>query len=285
MIMTSMTDGYTLPGGVKMPCVGFGTWQTPDGDVARDSVKKAIECGYRHIDTAAVYGNEESVGDGIIESGIPREELFLTTKVWNNDHGYEETLKAFEASSRRLKTDYFDLYLIHWPNPKMYRDTWKERNAGTWRAMEELHRAGKLRTIGVSNFFPRHFDALLETAEIMPMVNQIRLYPGEAQPETVSYCKEKGVLLQAYSPFGTGKIFEAPELIALSGKYGKSIAQICIRWSLQSGFVPLPKSVTPARIEENAKVFDFELAAEDVQVLNAMQNYCGPTTDPDTTPF
>lgn len=283
--MKGLTDAFVLNNGIEIPCVGFGTWQAPNGAECKEAVKAALACGYRHIDTAAVYGNEESVGAGMLESGVAREDIFLTTKVWNNDHGYQETLAAFQASLDRLQTTYIDLYLIHWPNPKKFRDCWEARNAGTWKAMEELYRAGKIRAIGISNFLEHHLNALLKTAEIMPMVNQIRLFPGESQPETVEICQKHGILLEAYSPFGTGKIFGAPELTALSAKYGKTVAQICIRWSLQKGFLPLPKSVTASRIVENADVFDFELSDEDMDILNAMPNYCGETSNPDDRPF
>jgi diketogulonate reductase-like aldo/keto reductase len=283
--MKSLKDTYELYNGVKIPCIGFGTWQTPDGEVAVSSVKEAIAAGYRHIDTAAGYNNEESVGVAITESGVNREELFITTKLHNNDHGYEATLAAFELSMKKLGLDYLDLYLIHWPNPIKFRDNWKEANAGSWKAFEELYKAGKIRAIGVSNFMPHHMDALLETAEIKPMVNQIRLCPGETQEAAASYCKANSIQLEAYSPLGTGRVFEVKEMQDLSQKYNKSIAQICVRWSLQMGYLPLPKSVTPERIRENGDVFDFELSPEDVALIAGLTECCGPTRDPDTANF
>ena len=283
--MNKATDCYRLANGVEIPCIGFGTWQTPDGNVAVESVKCALEAGYRHIDTAQIYGNEESVGQALREGGVPRNELFITTKVWNNCHTYDDTMRAFDESLKKLGLDYVDLYLIHWPNPVMFRDRWQKANAETWKAMEELYKAGRTRAIGVSNFLPHHMDALAETAEIMPHVNQIRLCPGETRDETVEYCRARGMLLEAYSPLGTGEIFSRPEVKQIAEKYGRSVAQVCIRWSLQRGYLPLPKSVTPSRIRENLDVFDFELSAEDVEVLAKMDACKGPGWDPDHTNF
>lgn len=278
-------NSYTLSNNVSIPELGFGTWQTPNGDVAVSAVKKALEVGYRHIDTAQGYKNEDSVGQAITESGIPREEIFLTTKLWNENHSYDLVLSSFEESLKKLQTDYIDLFLIHWPNPVKFRDNWQSANAETWRAMEELYQAGKIKAIGVSNFLPHHFEELKKTATIFPMVNQIFLAPGELQKEVVSYCQEHNVLLEAYSPLGTGKIFDVPEMQELSDKYGKTIAQIAIRWSLQHDFLPLPKSVTPSRIEENLAVFDFELSDEDMQRIDQLDGVVGKATNPDTTGF
>ena len=283
--MKSLTDSYVLSNGVKIPCIGFGTWQTPEGDVAVSSVKAAIDASYRHIDTAAIYGNEEGVGKGIRLSGVDRKELFITTKLWNDDHGYKTALKAFDDSMDKLGLDYLDLYLIHWPNPPMFRDRWQEVNAETWKALEELYASGKVRAIGISNFHRHHIEALLKTAKVAPMVNQIRLCPGDTQDDVVAASREHGMLLEAYSPLGVGKIFEVPEVKALAEKYGVSVAQLCIRWSLQRGYLPLPKSVTPARIAENAKVFDFELDEEDIELLAGMKGVCGYAADPDKTNF
>ncbi len=283
--MKSLADCYQLHNGVKIPCVGFGTWQTPNGDIAVSAVKYALAFGYRHVDTAAGYGNEESVGAAVKQSGIPREELFITSKLQNPKHGYKDTMEAFEETMRNLAMDYLDLYLIHWPNPVKYRSCWQEANAGTWKAFEELYAAGRIRSIGISNFHPHHIDELMKTAKVTPMVNQIRLCPGDTQDEVAAYCKARGVLLEAYSPLGTGRIFDVPEMQALARKYEKTIAQICIRWSLQMGFLPLPKSVTEARIKENAEVFDFELSAQDVQAIAALKGCCGYSHDPDATSF
>ena len=283
--MNSLTDCYKLSNGVEIPCIGFGTWQTPDGDVCVSSVLSAIEAGYRHIDTAQGYGNEESVGLAVKKSGIDRKDLFITSKLTNSEHGYERTLAAFEETMKKLDMDYLDLYLIHWPNPIAFRDHWQEANAGTWKAFEELYKAGRIRAIGISNFRPHHIEELMKTATVAPMVNQIRLCPGETQDEVVDYCRSHNIQLEAYSPLGVGRIFEVPEMKALAEKYGKSIAQICIRWSLQRGYLPLPKSVTPSRIKENTQVFDFELEAADVQLIADLKGCVGYSSDPDTTTF
>jgi diketogulonate reductase-like aldo/keto reductase len=283
--MKSLTDCYKLNNGGEIPCVGFGTWQTPDGAVAVSSVKAAIGAGYRHIDTATIYGNEESIGAAIRQGGVPRKELFITTKLWNDDHGYESTLRAFDLSMKKLGLDYLDLYLIHWPNPVQFRKNWAEANAGTWKAFEELYGAGKIRAIGVSNFHGRHIDALLKTASIAPMINQIRLCPGDTQDAVVDYCRGKNILLEAYSPLGAGEIFKSPEMRAFAEKYKRTIAQVCIRWSLQRGFLPLPKSVTPERILENTKVFDFDLLPEDIKAIADLKGVAGTAHNPDETDF
>ena len=283
--MKSLTDCYKLSNGVEIPCIGFGTWQTPDGEICVSSVLSAIEAGYRHIDTAQGYGNEESVGAAVKKSGVPRSGLFITSKLNNQDHGYERTIKAIEDTLRKLGTDYLDLFLIHWPNPIAFRDHWQEANAGSWKAMEELYQAGRIRAIGLSNFRLRHYTELMKTAEVAPMVNQIRLCPGDTQDEVVGFCRSQNILPEAYSPLGTGKIFEVLEMKELSKKYSKSIAQICIRWSLQNGFLPLPKSVTPARIQENTEVFDFELEESDVRLIAGLEGCVGYSTDPDAATF
>ena len=285
--MKSQLDTYRLSNGVEIPCIGFGTWQTPNGDVAVQAVQCALESGYRHIDTAAVYGNEASVGKAIRMSGVRREELFVTTKLWNNRHSYDQALKAFDESLDKLGLDYLDLYLIHWPNPIDLRegDRWIQANAEAWRAMEELYEAGRIRAIGISNFRVHHMEALLKTAKVVPHVNQIRLCPGDTQDETVAFSRAHGMLAEAYSPLGIGRIFEVPEMQALAQKYGRSIAQICIRWSLQRGYLPLPKSVTPSRIQENLKVFDFALDDEDVSLIAGLTGCVGFGDDPDHAPF
>ena len=281
--MHALTDGYTLTNGMVIPCIGFGTWQTPNGDVAVAAVRSALEAGYRHIDTAQGYFNEESVGAAVRQSGVPRKDIFVTSKLSNTEHGYDRTMAAFDGTLSRLGMDYLDLFLIHWPNPAAFRSNWQETNAGSWKAMEELYAAGRIRAIGVSNFHPHHLDALMQTASVTPMVNQIRLCPGDTQDEVVAYSRKLGMVLEAYSPLGVGKIFEVPEMQSLAGKYGKTIAQICIRWSLQRGYLPLPKSVTPERIQENADVFDFELDQEDVQMIADLKGCVGYSADPDTT--
>lgn len=281
----SLTDTYKLSNGEKIPVVGFGTWQTPDGEVAEASVLAALKAGYRHIDTAAVYKNEESVGRAIAKSGIPREEIYVTTKLWNDGHSYEGAKNALDESLSKLGLDYVDLYLIHWPNPVAIRDTWKEGNAEAWRAMEEAVEAGKAKSIGISNFMPHHIDALLETAKVKPVVNQIYLNPSDMQAAVVAHNKKHDILTEAYSPLGTGNIFEIAELQVLAGKYDKTVAQIVLRWSLQHGFLPLPKSVTESRIIENGQLFDFELAEEDMQAIDQLKGAAGIASNPDEKNF
>ncbi|WP_125565195.1 aldo/keto reductase [Companilactobacillus insicii] len=283
--LNSLEDTYTLSNGVEIPIVGFGTWQTPDGEVAKQSVKTAIEAGYRHIDTAAAYGNEDSVGEGIKASGIKRDDLFLTTKLWNDDHGYDSTIKAMDHSLKELDVDYVDLYLIHWPNPVKFRDNWQEVNAETWRAMEDLLESGKTRAIGVSNFRGEHLNELMQTANVTPMVNQIFLNPSDLQPDVVDYNNEYNILSEAYSPLGTGKIFQVPELQEMAKRYNKSVAQLVLRWSLQLGFLPLPKSVHADRIKENTQLFDFEISDDDMKTIDGLHGVAGLATDPDTTDF
>ncbi|MBQ2297284.1 MAG: aldo/keto reductase [Ruminiclostridium sp.] len=282
--MKTLTDVYTLSNGVAIPWVGFGTWQTPDGQVAADSVKAALAAGYRHIDTASIYKNETGVGQGIRESGVPREEIFVTTKIWNNKRGYEKTRESVEKSLERLGLDYLDMVLIHWPAAPHRVENWEELNQSTWQALTDLYKEGKIRAIGVSNFKPHHLKALLE-AEVKPMVNQIELHPGMTQQETVDLCKEHGILLEAWSPLGCGRLLDHPFLGELAAKYGKSVAQVCIRWCLQKGFLPLPKSVTPSRILDNTKVFDFVLSDEDMAAMDAMENVGWSGLDPDEVDF
>jgi diketogulonate reductase-like aldo/keto reductase len=283
--MKSLNDSYILSNGVKIPCIGFGTWQTPSGEIAVKAVQDALSAGYRHIDTAAAYLNEQSVGIAVRASGLPRESIFITSKLDNKDHGYHATLKAFEKTMNNLNTDYLDLYLIHWPNPIHFRDRWQKANAESWMAFEELYQARRIRSIGISNFMPHHIEALEKTAKVMPMVNQIRLCPGETQDETAVYCRARNILLEAYSPLGTGLVFEIAAMQDLAQKYHKTIAQVCLRWSLQMGYLPLPKSVRAARIRENADVFDFELAESDVALIAGMSGACGSTYNPDKTNF
>ena len=282
--MNALTDCYKLSNGVEVPCIGFGTWQT-DGDAAISVVLNAIEAGYRHIDTAQRYGNEESVGAAVKLSNIDRKEFFITSKLWTSEHGYKNTLAAFEGTMKKLDMDYIDLFLIHWPNPIDFRENWEEVNAGTWKAFEELYMAGRIRAIGISNFHRHHIEALMKTAMIAPMVNQIRLCPGDTQDEVVEYSRSQNMLIEAYSPFGVGKVFEVLKMQELAKKYGKSIAQICIRWSLQRGYLPLPKSATPARMKENTEVFDFELEETDVQLIADMKGCVGFSNDPDNITF
>ena len=282
--LSSMIDTFQLCNGYRIPCIGYGTWQAPDGETTVKSVKEAVKVGYRHIDTAACYGNEKSVGQGIRESGIDRSQLFITSKVWNTERGYETTLAAFEKSLKDLGVDYLDLYLIHWPASPSQFDDWEKINAETWRAMIQMYKAKKVRAIGVSNFMKHHLRALLEM-EVKPMVNQIEFHPGQMQRETVDYCRANGMLIEGFSPLGTGKMLSNPDLMEIAEKYGRSTAQLCISWALQNGVLPLPKSVTPVRIAENSQVFDFEIAEADMEYINNMPYIGGSGNHPDKVMF
>ncbi len=274
-----------LINGTQIPQIGFGTWQIPSGIIGYESVLSALEVGYRHIDTAASYYNEESVGKAIADSAIDREKLFITTKLHNSDHGYELTRVGFLKSLEALGLDYVDLYLIHWPNPIAHRHHWQEANAGSWKAMEEFYEQGLIKAIGISNFDKRHIETLLQTATIAPMVNQIRLFAGEQQPDLVRYCKEKGMVLQAYSPLGTGTLLKSPVIAKIAQNHSKTVAQISLRYLVQKGFVVLPKTIRKEIMVENLAIFDFALNDDEMTKLDAMENIVGPTRNPDEANF
>lgn len=280
----SLEDSFTLNNGYKIPCIGFGTWQTPEGETALNAVKEAIKLGYKHIDTAAIYCNEKSVGKAIKESGINRNELFITSKVWNKERGCKTTLNAFEKTLNDLELDYLDLYLIHWPASVNQFKDWDNINLETWRAMTELYKAGKIKAIGVSNFMPHHLKSLMET-EVKPMVNQIEFHAGFMQEETFNYCKDNNILVEAWSPLGTGKMLNNDVLKNIASKYNKSIAQLCIRWCIQNNTLPLPKSITASRIKENTEIFDFVISDEDMKTINAMEYFGGSGLHPDKVDF
>lgn len=281
--MEKLKKEVVLKNGVSIPTIGYGTWQTPDDECVR-AVKTALSFGYRHIDTVAIYRNEPGVGRGIAESGIARSEIFLTSKVWNKCRGYDMVMSAFERTLGKLGTDYLDLYLIHWPASKKHYENPDEVNLDTWRAMTELYKAGHIKAIGVSNFKPHHLKALCES-EVAPMVNQIEYHPGYTQNKTVEFCKENGIAIEAWSPLGSGRVLSDKTLAAIGAKYGKSTAQVCIRYCLQNGIIALPKSVTPSRIKENLEVFDFVLSDEDISLINSMGEVGYSGLDPDEVDF
>jgi len=277
--MKSLKDTVKLQNGYEIPCLGYGTYKV-SGEEAVAVIKTAISAGYRHIDTATFYGNEVEVGQAIRECGVPREDLFITSKVWKTERGYEKTKASFLKTLEDMQLDYLDLYLIHWPASFCQYENWEEINLETWRAMTELYKEGKIKAIGVSNFLPHHLTALLKT-EVKPMVNQIEYHPGEMQEETVLFCKENDILIEAWSPLGRGRIFENELLLELGQKYGKSLTQICLRWELQNGIIPLPKTMSEERMKENADVFDFELSLEDMELINSMESCGGSGLHPD----
>lgn len=264
----------TLNNGVKMPQLGFGVFKVPEGEEAYNAVKWALEAGYRGIDTAAVYKNEVSVGKAIKDSGIPREELFITTKVWNEDQGYEETLAAFEKSLERLKLDYVDLYLIHWPVKGKYKETWK--------ALEKIYADKKSRAIGVSNFHIHHLEDLLETAKIVPAVDQIELHPTLSQEKLSTWLKAHDIAVESWGPLGQGSDLKNPVIVEIGEKYNKSSAQVILKWHLQHGFIAIPKSSHKERIAENLNVFDFSLSDEDMEALDKLNTNDRQGTNPDT---
>lgn len=250
-----------LANGVDIPSIGFGTYKLGEEQEVIDKVKLALNLGYRQIDIASFYGNEEGVGKGIAESGIDRKDIFLVTKLWNDDHGYEETINAFNKSIKKLGVDYLDLYLIHWPN---------KLNSETWRAFEDLYKEGKVRAIGVCNFKIGHLEELKKTAKIMPMVNQIEIHPCKTQKETIEYCNENNIQVVAWGPIMRGKIFSLPLMLELSEKYNKSIAQITLRWHIQNGVIPIPKSSNEERIKANIDIFDFDISSEDIKKIDEL---------------
>lgn len=253
----------------QIPAIGFGTYRAIKQD-GIDSVSKALKVGYRLIDTAAVYGNEKGVGQGIRQSGIPREEIYVTSKVWREALGYDSTKSELDKTLKRLQMDYLDLYLIHWPANARNHKNWEEVNSETWRAMEECQAEGKIRSIGVSNFWKEHLDPLLATCDVIPAVNQIEFHPGYWQPEVYNYCREKGILVEAWAPLAKGEALKNKTIQKLAKKYQKSEAQICLRWAMDHGTVPIPKTITPERIIENFDVFDFELTQDDINVIDRL---------------
>lgn len=277
-------QNFKLHNGISMPAIGFGTYKLTEGDECLNSVKFALENNYRHIDTAAVYENEKSVGEAILKSGINREEIFVTTKVWNTDRGYDTTLKAFEDSLTRLNLEYVDLYLIHWPANTAQFSNAKELNAETWRALEKLYRDGKVKAIGVSNFLVHHLEDLLQTAEIVPMVNQIEYHPGYLQQETVDFCQKQNIIVEAWSPLGRGRVLEEPLLQQLAQKYNVSTGIICLQFALQQGICVLPKSATPSRIIDNIS-FNIELSESDMEAIKNLPEIGYSGLHPDTVGF
>lgn len=262
-----------LNNGNSIPQVGLGVWQTPD-DQAATAVKAALDSGYRHIDTAAIYENESGVGEGMRQSSVARGDIFLTTKLWNTEQGYDSTLKAFDASLKRLGTDYVDLYLIHWPAPK------KGLFVDTWRAFIKLREEGRIRSIGVSNFNPEHIEAIVAETGVTPVINQIELHPDFQQKVTREFHASHTIATESWSPLGQGKLLDHPAIKAIADRLGRTPAQVIIRWHIDNGFVVIPKSSNPGRIAENFKVFDFQLSADDLTELGKLDS-AGARLGPD----
>lgn len=270
--MQDIKSCTVLNNGVKMPWLGFGTYKVEDGDTVIKSVKEALKDGYIHVDTAAFYKNEAGVGTAIKESGLSRKDIFLTSKVWNTEQGYEKTLKSFDDSLKKLGTDYLDLFLIHWPTPLQNE---------TWKAMEKLYKDGYVKAIGVSNFSVKYLKDLMAKAEIMPMVNQVEFHPLLVQRELMDFCRENNIQEEAWSPLMRGRIFGVSLFDELAKKYNKTISQVVLRWDLQMGVVTIPKSVTPSRIKENSNIFDFELSKEDMAKIQQLDKGIRTGATPD----
>lgn len=273
--MLHLQSATTLHNGVKMPWFGLGVYKMREENETVEAIKVAIEHGYRSIDTAAIYQNEALVGKAIKECGVPREELFITSKVWNSEQGYETTLAAFEETMTKLDLEYLDLYLIHWPVPAQAK--YKE----TWKALEKLYKDGRIRAIGVSNFQVHHLKDLIAECEVVPMVNQVEYHPKLTQLELHDFCKENKIQLEAWSPLMQGKLLDDPTLVEIAKKYHKSVAQIVLRWDIQNEVVTIPKSVTPHRIKENASIFDFELSQDDMEQINRLNEDARVGPNPD----
>lgn len=273
----NISSKVKLNNGVEMPWLGLGVFLSKDGEEVENAVKLALQNGYRHIDTAAIYKNERGVGNAIIASGIPREEIFLTSKVWNTDQGYKTTMEAFEMSLEKLQTSYLDLYLVHWPKG--------QRSVETWKALEEIYEKGRVRAIGISNFLVHHLDAFLPECKIMPAVNQYEFHPELLQPDLLEYCKKRGIQPEAWSPIMKGRVNDIPLMQELAAKYGKNPVQIVLRWDIQKGVVTIPKSVTPERIISNADIFDFELSDEDVAKIDRLDKNARIGGHPDFITF
>ncbi|AOO76136.1 aldo/keto reductase [Latilactobacillus curvatus] len=283
--LSALTAPMTLSNGVTILGLGYGTYQTPNEETKK-AVLEALSVGYRHIDTAAVYGNEQGVGAALKESDIAREDIFVTSKLWNTERGYDATKAAFAQTIATLGVDYLDLYLIHWPaNTKQFEAKDAELNAETWRAMEDLYNEGKIRAIGVSNFMPHHLDALMKTAVIKPMADQIEVHPGWPQAEAVRYNQVHDILVEVWAPLGEASALSNETIATIATKHGKTAAQVCLRWGIQQGVLPLPKSTHQERMAQNTDIFDFELTDSEMTQISALENLGGQCMVPDDVDF
>lgn len=265
-----------LNNGKYIPNIGFGT-SLVTGDECINIIKKAIEVGYRHIDTGSAYKNELEIGKAIKQSNVKREDLFITSKVWKDSMGYENTLKSFENTLKNLDLDYVDLFLIHWP-----KNNDEKTNIDTWRALEKIYKEGRAKTIGVSNFLKQHLETILNNSEVVPAVNQIEFHPGLVRKETIDFCREKNIVLEAWAPLGKGKMLNNETLLEIAKKYDVSVAKLCLRWCLQNEVIPLPKSESRERMQQNLNLFDFEISKEDMEIINNMEFFAGSDMKPET---
>lgn len=284
-MFSSPKDAFKLRNGVEIPCVGFGTYLTPDGDTCVNSVKEALLAGYRHIDTAEFYANEESVGKALAESGISRDEVFVTTKLWNTNQGYDSALRHFDMSAKKLGLDTVDLYLIHWPMAKDFVADYPKTLLDTWRAFERLYEEGRVRAIGVCNCLKHHLKVIIDNSKVAPMVNQIEFHAGLVQKEAEEFSKQNGVVVEAWAPLCRGRAFGNPVLESIAAKHGKTQAQVLVRWCLDKGVLPLPKSVTPSRIRENVDVFDFALSADEIAAIETIEGVGRIGSNPDDAKY
>lgn len=284
-MFSSPKDAFKLRNGVEIPCVGFGTYLTPDGDTCVNSVKEALSAGYRHIDTAEFYANEESVGKALAESGIPRDEVFVTTKLWNTNQGYDSALRHFEMSAKKLGLDTVDMYLIHWPMAKDFVADYPKTLLDTWRAFERLYEEGRVRAIGVCNCLKHHLKVIIDNSKVAPMVNQIEFHAGLVQKEAEEFSKQNGVVVEAWAPLCRGRAFGNHVLESIAAKHGKTQAQVLVRWCLDKGVLPLPKSVTPSRIRENIDVFDFALSADEIAAIETIEGVGRIGSNPDDAKY
>lgn len=274
--MTYSKNSIKLNNGNYIPSIGFGT-SLITGDECIQVIKKAIEVGYRHIDTASAYKNELEIGYAIKKSNVNREELFITSKVWKDSMGYENTLKSFDTTLKNLNVQYVDLFLIHWP-----KNNDDKLNIETWKALEKIYKEGKAKNIGVSNFLKQHLEIILNNCNIIPTVNQIEFHPGLIRKETIDFCKENNIVLEAWAPLGKGKMLNSETLINIAKKYNKSVAQLCLKWCLQNEVIPLPKSEKEERMRQNLELFDFEISEEDMNTINNMEFFAGSDMNPNS---
>ena len=283
--LPSIASGFALSNGVKLPCIGLGTWQIPEEKTLLAALSSAIKLGYRHFDTAHIYGNERTIAKAIELSGLPRSEFFITTKLWNADRGYRSAIEAFNASLNAFRLEYIDLFLMQWPAAKGEPMTWQSINSGTWRAFEELYEGGLVRSIGVSNFLVHHLVPLLAKAKIAPMVNQLEIHPGYTQMSTVQFCQEHGIQAVAWSPLGRGALLRHPAVSEIADRLGVKPSQVILRWCLQHGIAAVPKSLNVEHQRQNADLFSFELSDADMERLDTLPTACFSGLDPDHVTF